>query len=119
MPLALVVGKRWVPQEMSAWYIHGINNARCLYPLLIWMKLTGTEDTSTHVTLRAFAQILVLVKDLLVKLADVGKLLVWGVLVSVNLILNFACCWSCGNHALNIKEIVTICQSVVHRCKQQ
>lgn len=75
------------------------------------MKLTGTKDTSTHVTLRAFAQILVLIKDLLVKFADVGKLLVWGVLVSVNLILNFACCWSCGNHALNIKEIVTVCQS--------
>lgn len=88
--------------------VYGINVAICSYPLLIWMKLSGTENTSTHVTLRAFAQVLVLIQDLLVEFADVGEFLVGGVFVSVNFVLNFACCWSRGNHALNIKEIVPV-----------
>jgi len=56
------------------------------------MQLTGGKYIGIHVSLRALAEIFVLFKNLPVEVADGLELLVGGVLVAVDFILDLARC---------------------------
>jgi hypothetical protein len=78
------------------------------YLLLLRVELAIDEHPTIQVLLSAVAKLLVLVEDLLVESNYVLELLVTGILVTVNLVLNLAgrCChW---DHPLDVKEVVTV-----------
>jgi hypothetical protein len=69
-----------------------IKRERYSYPFLIGMQLARSEHIGIHVALSAFAKILVLFENLPVEVADVGKLLVRGILMTVHFVLDLAGC---------------------------
>lgn len=70
------------------------------------MQLAGSEHIGIHVALCSFTKILVFLKDLPVEVADVGKLLIRGVLVAVHFVLDLAGCRRSWHHTLNVEKVV-------------
>ena len=82
------------------------------YPFLIGMKFARSEHICIHITLCTLTKVLVLLENLPVEVADVGKLFIWSILVAVNFIFDFAGCGRCWYHALDVEEIITSGMSV-------
>jgi hypothetical protein len=81
---------------------------QCTYPFLVGMQLTGSEHICVHISLCALAEIFVFFKYLPVKVANRLELLIGGVLVAVNFVLDLACCGRGGNHPLDVEEVVAV-----------
>ena len=83
------------------------------YPLLIRMKLARREHIRIHVALCALTKVLVLLENLPVEVADVGKLFIWSILVAVNFIFDLASRGRSWHHALDVEKVVTAKTSAV------
>lgn len=72
------------------------------------MEFSVHEYSSIQIQLRCIAELLVFLQDLPVESVDRLEILVCGVLMAVDFILNLAGCGRDWEHALYVKEVITI-----------
>ena len=77
------------------------------YPFLIGMKFARSEHICIHIALCTLTKVLVLLENLPVEVADVGKLFIWSILVAVNFIFDLASRGRSWHHALDVEKVVT------------
>lgn len=77
------------------------------YPFLIGMEFARGEHVCIHIALCTLTKVLVLLENLPVEVADVGKLLIWSIVMAVNFIFDFAGRGRSWHHALDVEKVVT------------
>lgn len=76
------------------------------YPLFVGMQLARNKHIGIHVALCTLTEVLVLLQNLPIEIADVGELLVRSILMTVDFVLDLASCRRSGYHALDVEEVV-------------
>lgn len=77
------------------------------YLLLVRMKLARSEHICIHIALCTLTKVLVLLEDLSVEVANVGKLFIWSILMAVDFIFDLARRGRSWHHALNVEKVIT------------
>ena len=77
------------------------------YPFLIGMEFARSEHVCIYIALCTLTKVLVLLENLPVEVADVGKLFIWSILMPVNFILDLASRGRSWHHALDVEKVVT------------
>lgn len=78
------------------------------YSLFLRVQFATNKYASTQVLLGCFTKLLVLLQYLLVKCIDLLKLLVTGVLVTKDLVLNLAFSGCNREHSLYVKKVFSV-----------